>query len=383
MDSINCKIKSIWYRLHSQLVDLFPFVLVFILIFAFSINTLTSTYIGNTNANTSFIVSKNQIGDGPSEECFTNFSLNIFSTGISFLVCHLSFFFDDYVAFTHNLFSPSDTLYSSYQNELYLPMKRLAFILLPLSFLIAVAINILRAMIDFGSDIHVLRYIQELLFSLIILLILPAIGRFSIDLNNGISSYIISTITGGYTSQNGLASLISQNININEIAQQQFIPAVASNILWISFFIAMLFLVIFFIVRFIVIWLVFLVLPLLISLEFIPYMKGIKETIITKLCQFIIVQPVFLLGLGFFFIIMKEQMDSIAKFILAICSLITLGFIPSYISSVSGGKLMSLSTNDMKHFFHSVGQRIDIAIGWIEESLSKPYELPLEKPSKK
>lgn len=284
-----------------------------------------------------------EMTDAPATSCATAITLNIVIDSAQFLICHVSGIFDTYVATTPNLFDDTVSMSGEYQNMLYTPMEKLAILLIPIQLIfLAAAIVISNALaMDRGNRMH--DALINFLLSIMVLILLPDICNLGVDLLNAINGYILAMLGG-----RSLSSLIINTMNINQIVQNTLIPTLADTILWIAFLIAILFITIFFIIRFVLIWVLCLTLPVLIACNTIPMVKEIRASIVMRLVQLMLVQPVFLLCMGFFIVLMKEPMDSIAKFIVGICSLITLGLIPSVIAGVAGSRLAGISSTQMQ-----------------------------------
>lgn len=356
-------IKKIISRNGYSIYSIFIIAIIFISIIIFmpisSNNNKTSSNIIKSNLN---------IGDGPETTCFVSLGLNFIDSGVEFIVCHLNSIIDEYVSYTPNIFDNQSDLSSNFLKSLYSPIEKLSLIIMPLSILIIIAINIIEISINQEEEINIKESISKFIMNIIYIILLPFIYSSSIDLNNAICKKILDLISP--EGNKSLSSIISENIHLGE-SSNGAIPQLALTILWVSLLVSILFIAVFFVVRFIIIGIIFLIIPLLIAFSLIPIFNNIKESLFSKLISLIIIQPVFLVGFGFFIIIVKGEMDSISKFILAICALLTLGFIPTIIAGFAGDRIANISILKTKKISSAIIDRFSIAINKIDEKLQQ------------
>lgn len=321
----------------------------------------------------SSVFSTAPVGDGPSSQCIVHLSFNIIDSGIAFFVCHTLGVLDTYVGSTPNLLH--DT---GYKHLLYDPMQLMSFMLLPIPIFFVVASSLFELSFIPAHEIRISEMLQTYIVVVFILLLLPVLFSLTIDIENAICAFIVSHILGG---ANQLTDMISTQVQIDNVHISVLTPFV-QTFLRIALLISLLIMLLFFIIRFLLLWTLFLILPVVFIFRGIPRIHRIGDVVLDYMIQLLLIQPVFLLGLGVFFFLMQQPVDDLSRVLIGIMGLFALSLLPSFLLGLTGRTAHEKAQNVARNVARFGISRIGYGLQWLDETFSQPYMMPIEKPNK-
>lgn len=252
--------------------------------------------------------------------------------------------FDDYVAYTPNI--AESTIQNIRGENLGVSLDRfytvtitIAWLILPLLIAINGSFIVLEGSFR-GRQIAIELSKKVLLFviGIIAMRFILSLGiQFTNALNNYVLSNLVSNSTQGILSETLVKAFgMSLDGNTLNFSLLNGLNTFAQIILWIGIFFFMLTLLFQFIIRFFHLILHFILYPIVFAIGLLPGGGQFFKTYIEEIVRSLIVQPVFLIGLGIVIEIINSATGPLTKIILGLGSLAFLNLIPAIINRFSG-----------------------------------------------